>query len=168
MKRRMILALMVTAVAVATSAFSVLDRRPPHTYKSVNLYPKEFKPGDAATLVFIVERIKDCPGTVFRSITFSDGEVYNYDALVAAVGDRVQNDPYSNYRGGVREGKIVREFIMPRDSPGRKVPRGPAQYNARIDYYCNLFQQALRWPIQVKAPSIDFAIIDGEGEEKKQ
>jgi len=160
--RRTLLISMLLIFIGAVLSFMLADRRPPHEYVDADIIPDKVMPGEPMTLVFVVLRRRDCPGITRRFLTLSNGDIYIYDAVPAAVGSQItygQDALKSNSDGG-KVGHIIREFYLPKDRDDRKVPRGTTTYNAEVHYYCNFLQQVLRFPIVVRPPSLTFEIID--------
>lgn len=158
--RKTTLLLLCLAALLAVCGMMLADRRAVHAYSGAQAYPENIHRGDTITIVLEIERHRDCPGTVHRSLLLSDGTRYLYDPVQAARGPQVSY--YRTARPGEwpRPGSIVREFRIPIRIGGRVVPSGPTIYSARVEYYCNFMQQFLRWPIVHEAPNITFRIID--------
>lgn len=159
--RKVILITMVASVFIMVGVFMIADRAPPHTYELADIFPDKAVPGEAVTLILKLQRSRDCPGTVYRSLVYSNGHVHNYDVLVAAIGPQVTYDKGEQSSASFpRPAQVIRQFNLPRDHPDYKIPRGPVRYRAVVHYYCNIMHQLLRWPIIVEAPEIPFEIVD--------
>lgn len=158
--RKHILLSMLALVLVSTFCFMLFDRRKVHVYKDFSLYPMRVQPGEPMVLVMYVERSRDCPGIVHRSLKLANGDWYFYDPTLAASGSQVSYDRAATSNDATRPAKVIRTFFAPADREGWRVPRGKTTYHASIDYYCNIVQQILRWSITVDSPPINFEIVD--------
>lgn len=158
--RQFIIIGVMGAVLLASLGFMVVDRKQVISYESFSLHPTSVRPGERLSTRFKVKRWRECPGTVYRVLFYSDGTKHPYDPIPAAIADdfkREINSPRFKYP---RDDELPRSFHIPPDYPGYKVPRGPTIYQAQVHYHCNILQKILNWPVIATTARMPFEIVD--------
>ena len=117
-----------------------LDREPPIVYEEARTLSPNVLPGGTLEVEFQVFRRRICDSDTTRWVTDSAGERHSIPSFTVGLRLLAGREEYS------------RSVVIP-----EIVASGPAYYQVRTDYFCNVFHK-LFYPIEVTSPPIAFII----------
>lgn len=159
-----LLAACVVGGLMSVVAVMAFDRRPVMEYTDWSITPRDVKPGGWVVATYVATRYRDCPGWVRRTITFADGEVFNYDPTPSSVGRQINYPDAASPRPdfpikGARIRRVVQ--IPPDPETGAKWARGTFEYTSQLCYHCNPLQsQFPSMCLPLRAPSFKLNLVD--------
>ncbi|PBB75223.1 hypothetical protein CK227_10550 [Mesorhizobium sp. WSM4308] len=136
----------LAGVGLASAVSSVLDREPPTAFEmAVALTPK-VPQGGVLDVQYMVVQNRLCPATVDRFITDADGNIHVPSTYTVGKQALIEGYPPEGRESYHRSVTVPLAASI-----------GPAKYDARFTYTCNIMQK-LAYPIIVDAPPIRFMI----------
>lgn len=122
-------------------ASMILDREAPIRYEGVRALTTVVRPGGSIDVEFKVFRTRVCQAFARRWVVDSAGERHAIPSYTVGVKQLAGRETY-------------RRSITVPDAASL----GPAYYEVKIDFSCNVIHQ-LGFPIRVTSPPIEFTIV---------
>jgi hypothetical protein len=136
----------LAGVGIAAAISSMLDRDPPTVFEVATALTAEVPQGGVLDVQYTVVQNRVCTASVERYITDVDGNVHVPSTYTVGKQALIEGYP--------PEGRETyhRSITVP-----LAASVGPARYDARFTYTCNILQK-LAYPIVVDAPPVRFMI----------
>lgn len=136
----------LAGVGLASAVSSVLDREPPTVFEMAKALTPKVPQGGVLDIQYMVVQSRLCPSSVERYVTDAAGNIHvpsTYTVGRQAVIEGYPPEGRETYH---------RSITVP-----LAASLGPARYDARFTYTCNILQK-LAYPIIVNAPTVRFEI----------
>jgi hypothetical protein len=128
-------------------AEAVLDRDAPITFESAKVLTPTVPQGGVLDIQYTTILRRTCASTADRFVTDADGNVHVPSTYTVGQNALIDSFP--------PEGRQTyhRSITIP-----LAASLGPAKYDARFSYICNILQK-LSFPIVVNSPTVEFEIV---------